>query len=94
MDFLLKHIYTQFLTWPFNFTRDFIERTITSRWLLKVPPCLSSRDWSSAYATHLVTDEVRCRYGIGRVVTNAALTVRLQRLYYFQQSYRFESKHS
>ena len=48
--------YTKLLTWPFNLARDFTERMMTSHWLLKVPPCLGSRDWEfrlEAYASQL-----------------------------------------
>ena len=36
--------YTKLLTWSLNLVRYFIERMMISQWLLKVPPCLRSRD--------------------------------------------------
>ena len=35
-------LYTYLLSKSFNFAGDFIERMITSQWLLTAPPCLQS----------------------------------------------------
>ena len=43
---------------------------VTSQYFLERPPCLRSHDCEVQNESHLDRDKVRCRYGIGRVVTS------------------------
>ena len=65
---LINILYTKLFTRSFNLAWDFIKIMMSSQWVLKV--CVNDHVIGILEWFHLNTDEVRCRYGIGRVLTN------------------------